>query len=417
MESLIAKQNISRRFRSAPAIRAPQGFKSPGARPQGFKAAAPVFFLLKSQKPQKRRLPSVERLPRFAERRVKPGKKPRVLIGEALSVLRGLGDVFSPGQENQRGLKILSLAFLCLALILSLVLMALKFGGAAYPMDTASFELPLLPQGSDLLSFLENAAPNHDVGPESGMIDTPLPLSLDLSYHVLKKGETIDSVAKRYGRDRDTIISMNGIVNVKRIASGTKLKIPNMNGIIYSVKAGDSLARIAGIHKVSVTAILDANNLDSYTISKGQSLFIPGAKLDRSTLRQALGELFAWPVRGRITSVFGYRNDPFTGVRRFHGAIDIMGQMGQEINAAVEGRVVETGHNPIYGNYVILAHAGGYQSFYAHLNRISVTSGQSLQRGAKLGEMGNTGYSTGTHLHFAIYKRGQAVNPIGLLPK
>jgi murein DD-endopeptidase MepM/ murein hydrolase activator NlpD len=73
------------------------------------------------------------------------------------------------------------------------------------------------------------------------------------------------------------------------------------------------------------------------------------------------------------------------------------------------------GYNGTYGNYIILSHSGGYQTMYAHLNSVSVRKDAAVNQGSKIGEVGNTGYSTGPHLHFAVFKNGKAVNPLDYL--
>jgi len=132
-------------------------------------------------------------------------------------------------------------------------------------------------------------------------------------------------------------------------------------------------------------------------------------------LKKVLGELFIFPTLGRITSGFGPRNDPFTGVRRFHNGIDIAGPMGAPVNAAMAGKVVKIDFHPTYGRYVILSHPSGYQTWYAHLNKAETTQGATVAQGEMIGRMGNTGYSTGTHLHFSVFKNGSPVDPMTFL--
>jgi murein DD-endopeptidase MepM/ murein hydrolase activator NlpD len=130
----------------------------------------------------------------------------------------------------------------------------------------------------------------------------------------------------------------------------------------------------------------------------------------------ALGELFAHPVRGaRLTSPFGWRYDPISGARRHHAAIDLAAPQGTPVRAAMEGRVSALGFNATYGNFVIISHPGNYQSMYAHLHNVSVRRGDQVRQGAQIGTVGSTGYSTGPHLHFAIYRSGRAVNPLDFI--
>jgi murein DD-endopeptidase MepM/ murein hydrolase activator NlpD len=81
----------------------------------------------------------------------------------------------------------------------------------------------------------------------------------------------------------------------------------------------------------------------------------------------------------------------------------------------MDGKVSSTGINATYGKFIILSHDNGYQSMYAHLSAFSVKQGDYVNQGGKIGEVGNTGYSTGPHLHFAVYKNGRAINPLDLL--
>jgi murein DD-endopeptidase MepM/ murein hydrolase activator NlpD len=132
-------------------------------------------------------------------------------------------------------------------------------------------------------------------------------------------------------------------------------------------------------------------------------------------LKLALGELFIKPVSSRVTSQFGWRISPITGERHFHAALDLAGSIGTTVKAAMDGTVSTVGFNPTFGKFVIISHDGGYQSMYAHLSAVSIRQGERVNQGGKIGEVGNTGLTTGPHLHFAVYKNGRAVNPLELL--
>lgn len=251
--------------------------------------------------------------------------------------------------------------------------------------------------------------------PGSGIDMPPLPLTLAVVTYVVRPGDSISSIAARHGVNLDTLISMNGITDARRIQAGARLRIPNISGIVHIVSRGESVGSVAARYSVASTAILDANDLGSSVIRPGQSLFIPGARMSTTDLKKALGELVAWPVRGTLSSHFGYRPNPFTGIRQFHNAIDIVAPEGTPVKAAMDGRVADTGYNAIYGNYVILSHPEGYQTLYAHLSKITIKRGASVQQGTLLGAVGTTGYSTGPHLHFGVFKRGSAVDPLKLL--
>ncbi len=249
----------------------------------------------------------------------------------------------------------------------------------------------------------------------SGIDMPPLPVTLAVSTYVVRPGDALSSIASRHRISLDTLISMNGITDARRIIAGTRLRVPNISGIVHVVARGESVGSLASRYGVGSTEILDANDLGSAVIRTGQSLFIPGARMSATELKKALGELVAWPVRGYISSPFGYRPNPFTGIRQFHNAIDIVAPEGSPVKAAMDGRVADVGYNAIYGNYVILTHPDGYQTLYAHLSKVSVKRGTTVRQGAVLGAVGTTGYSTGPHLHFSVFKRGSAVDPVKLL--
>jgi len=146
------------------------------------------------------------------------------------------------------------------------------------------------------------------------------------------------------------------------------------------------------------------------------NLFVPGARMKRDDLKMALGELFIYPLKGsRLTSHFGWRDDPFTGVRSFHAALDLAAPQGSPVKAAMDGTVSALGYNGTFGNYIILSHSGGLQTMYAHLHTTMVKKGERVNQGVQIGCVGTTGYSTGPHLHFAVYKNGRAVNPLDFL--
>lgn len=260
----------------------------------------------------------------------------------------------------------------------------------------------------------------ESLGPEPAANEEPaalaeLPLRLSVGSHRVARNETLDQIARRYGVRIETLISINGITNVRRLQAGATLKIPNLDGVAYVVRRGDSLASIAAAHRLSVLDIIDANDLASQTLSPGQALFLPGARMSSTELKKALGTLIEWPVRGRISSNFGYRANPFTGVRQFHNGLDIVAPEDTPVKAAMDGRVAETGYSAVFGNFVILTHAGSYQTLYAHLSAIRVRQGQTLSQGAVVGLLGSTGYSTGPHLHFGLFLGGKAIDPLSML--
>jgi murein DD-endopeptidase MepM/ murein hydrolase activator NlpD len=249
----------------------------------------------------------------------------------------------------------------------------------------------------------------------AGFIPLDLMETFRWETYQVRRGDSVSKIAAARSVSMDAIIASNGITNARRLREGETIRIPNMDGIPYTVKRGDTLSKISAAQGVPMEAILDANNMDSDAITVGMPLFIPGAKMNAEDLKLALGELFVYPVRGRLSSPYGWRNDPISGARRFHAALDLAENMGTPVKAPMDGKVATVGLNSVYGKYIILSHSGGFQTLYGHLNTVSVTQGASVRQGSKIGEVGSTGYSTGPHLHFAIYKNGKPVNPLEYL--
>ncbi len=263
---------------------------------------------------------------------------------------------------------------------------------------------------------------NGNVLSEDGTVLTASSVGLNKpisysSYKVLS-GETISTIAKKFGLTNiSTLISVNGIDNVRTLRSGQKLRIPNQDGITYSVLKGDSLSSISKKHNCSIEKILDANDLSSRDLIIGQELFIPGARMDNSALKKAMGELFIYPItaKWRLTSKFGKRADPFTGVASSHTGIDMACSTGTPIKAVMSGKVVYVGWSNIFGIYAIINHGNGYQTLYGHMSKSLCSTGQVVSQGTRIGLVGSTGYSTGPHLHFTVYKNGKLVDPLSLL--
>jgi murein DD-endopeptidase MepM/ murein hydrolase activator NlpD len=118
-----------------------------------------------------------------------------------------------------------------------------------------------------------------------------------------------------------------------------------------------------------------------------------------------------WPVRGAVNSEFGRRVSPWTGAPEFHGGIDIAADIGTPVRAPAPGAVVLAGQTPDFGHTVVLEHGHDVRTVYGHLDRITVRAGQRVERGQPIALSGNTGKSSGPHLHYEISVRGQPVNP------
>lgn len=349
-------------------------------------------------------------LPRIPKRRLKTTVG---LLARATN-RRGTVRMDALFQINQAEVPVL-IAGVAFAILANLML--LSFRSDRIILSGVVSEIALPPQQE--LVVRSNTTPTRNefavIGEVAG-VDPSQFAKLEVTTYTVQPGDTLGEIALEHDLEMDTLISFNQIEDVRRLQAGATFEIPNRDGLLYTVKPGDSLAGIASRQGSTVNAMLDANDLRSQTIDVGQVLFVPNAKLNDTELRIILGELFEWPTRGQFTSGFGMRADPFTGVPRFHNGIDLANRPGTLIRAAAGGRVVhiesQIGN---YGRFVIVRHPDGFQTLYAHLDTFNVRTGQYVDRGTTLGRMGNTGRSTGPHLHFSVIHNGTFVDPLRYL--
>ena len=118
-----------------------------------------------------------------------------------------------------------------------------------------------------------------------------------------------------------------------------------------------------------------------------------------------------WPVKGWVTSNFGMRNSPFTGKRKMHEGLDVAARTGTPVYATADGIVSKAETAPGYGKLVIIDHGYGYKTYFAHNSKVFVKVGQRIKRGDKIAAVGNTGSSTGSHLHYEVRRNGVPLNP------
>lgn len=232
--------------------------------------------------------------------------------------------------------------------------------------------------------------------------------------HTVCSGETLWDIAKSYGITIDNILASNDIPNSNRIRVGQQLQILTVKGVLHQVSHGESVWEIAQRYGVSLAEITEVNSIDDASrIQPGAKLVIPGAThlliKDALVVNGQLQQVFDWPARARISSRFGIRWG------KMHNGIDIAVVTGTPIKAAADGKVIYSGTNGGYGIMVIVDHGKGVETRYAHHSRNAVKVGQTVNRGDVIAYSGNTGISTGPHLHFEIRYNGNAVDPLKYL--
>lgn len=136
-------------------------------------------------------------------------------------------------------------------------------------------------------------------------------------------------------------------------------------------------------------------------------VFLP----ETTEIDSAVFRNFRPPLTGKITSPYGYRTDPFTGEKSFHRGVDIGVKEGSEIAAVASGKVKTSAYSQLGGNYIILSHKNGTESYYGHLKTRLVSKGDSVEQGEPIGLSGATGKVTGAHLHFQLSFNGRTVDP------
>jgi murein DD-endopeptidase MepM/ murein hydrolase activator NlpD len=248
-------------------------------------------------------------------------------------------------------------------------------------------------------------------GKEATQEENQIPFEkVKVTEHIVKKGESLWSIARKYGIDIPTIVGANNLRDLRVIQLGQRLNIPTKKGIFYTVQYGQSLWEIARNFGLEVEEIARENKIeDSTFIRFGKTLFLPEAKPWGESGR------FLWPVRGRLSSGYGFRKHPMGGGRFFHHGIDIAAPRGRSVMASQGGRVISAGWNGNYGKIILLKHRKGYSTAYAHLSKILVKKGEYVTKGQVIGRLGNTGRSTGPHLHFEIRKNRRSQNPLKFL--
>ena len=155
----------------------------------------------------------------------------------------------------------------------------------------------------------------------------------------------------------------------------------------------------------------DIERLESETASQEQSLS-ELEKLLQSKKEMLVHTPSIWPAHGWVTSGFGFRTNPFTGLNQMHEGLDIANRVGTPVIAPADGIVSDTGRDSSYGNVVVISHGFGVITRFLHLNKIFVRAGQRVKRGDKIAEVGTSGLSTGPHLHYEVRVNGIPVNPL-----
>jgi murein DD-endopeptidase MepM/ murein hydrolase activator NlpD len=246
-----------------------------------------------------------------------------------------------------------------------------------------------------------------------------------VSTYVVVAGDSVGLIAERFGLKTSTVLWANDLGERDVISIGEELLIPAADGLVYQVRSGDNMWDISADHGADLDEIVAANpDLDPTALQPGQVLIIPGGKPARKAIASARGtgrsgaawRFENWPTSGTITDHFGWRVHPVYGSQHLHDGLDLGLNSGTPLRAVSDGTVTMNSWFGGYGITIRVDHGGGVVTQYSHMSKVAVAVGERVSGGELIGYSGNTGVTTGPHLHFMVLVNGSAVDPMGWLP-
>lgn len=241
----------------------------------------------------------------------------------------------------------------------------------------------------------------------------------EISVYTVRAGDSLSQIASMFDVTTNTILWANDL-DTPTIHEGQSLVILPIVGVRHLVKEGDTISSIVKKYEADAEEVRSYNQLAANaTLTAGETLIIPGGNMHTAAPKQTTKRTAAAPSSGGSSSASGgggYFTHPLPGSVRTQGihgynAVDLAAAAGTGIRAAAAGEVIvarPSGWNGGYGNYLVIKHANGSQTLYAHMTALSVGVGAYVEAGQSIGTVGNSGRSTGAHLHFEV--RG-ASNP------
>jgi LysM repeat protein len=297
---------------------------------------------------------------------------------------------------------------------------SLEHNSQTAPILQASTNLDPNPaSGGADLNIIEDKALVAESGVAGGFVEINNRKSDQIAVYEVKEGDTISQIAHMFDVSVNTIKWANNLT--KPVTKGDSLVILPTTGIKHTVKAGGTIADIAKKYNADAKEIALFNGVSVDTaLTTGQEIIVPNVDLVVEESKKATKSIAKASSKSSTVASSGssnWMNKPVKNGRKTqgihgHNGIDFGASTGTPIYAVANGTVIIAkdggGWNGGYGNYVVIKHSNGVQTLYAHMNTVAVTSGESVSQGNQIGSVGNTGKSTGAHLHFEV--RG-AKNP------
>lgn len=230
----------------------------------------------------------------------------------------------------------------------------------------------------------------------------------NISTYIVKNGDTLSEIAEKFDVSVNTIIWANQVSRTKSLKVGSEIIILPVTGVVHEVKSRDTIASISKQYNAKVDDIINFNNLtENQSLTIGQKIIIPDGEM--KTISPSVSKSISSESKSSTQSSSKYYMKPTSGPKtqglHGHNGKDFGGHIGDAVNAAASGKVIiaKTGWNGGYGNYVVIEHPNGQQTLYGHMSKITISSGDIVSQGQRIGSIGNTGQSTGPHLHFEVH--------------
>jgi murein DD-endopeptidase MepM/ murein hydrolase activator NlpD len=239
----------------------------------------------------------------------------------------------------------------------------------------------------------------------------PPPVLYRLQRHIVAPGETVESIAKAYNLTSATVMGMNPALQGGSAPPGTEIFLPPFDGIIVDIGVGESWQSLSAKYNVREDVLFEVNGCQT----SPTAVFIPGVAwspgnatppYDPKLLTPKLGvvETYPLPTVSTVLLRYGSQQMPLKGEVGFHSGIDLQASVGTPVLAVNSGTVAFVGPQGSYGNLVVINHARGKQTRYAHLEEVLVSTGQVVNAGEQVGTVGTTGKPDlkEPHLHFEV---------------
>lgn len=282
--------------------------------------------------------------------------------------------------------------------------------------------------GENSLDIAYGSYGNNDLLAQGGSLATVVAVDAATNYtvynHVVQDGETINKIAKQYGVQIDTILWANSTEISPfnpEVRKGMRLKIPEIDGVLHTVRAGDTVNSIAEVTHGNVFDIIELNQLvpPDYELTVGQKIFVPQGSLPPEPLPGLYRDYFENPLSHPACTGYQFQR----GLTSYHSGIDLSKMGGCPIRSIAAGQVTFAGWADGLSGYTVIVEHGdpatgnSIKSYYLHGDgQIWVKTGDYVKKGQNLMHMGSTGYSTGTHLHLSIRRNNALVDPAIYVP-